>query len=139
MSADVNEIYRDFSKFLRFLELERRLLLDAGLVERDVDDILSDLIRVRQLASNFQIDPDAILDGLAALRTAACDSAESIFRSIDITQAQQTILKISLFASGAVLCIVDAVAAFGTLGTSSPIVFASGLGGTALMASIGLF
>jgi hypothetical protein len=110
LASEIRETFSNFSSFLEFLVIERDLLLEAGMSEAAVDELLGQIVRVRQEATGYKLDADALLTNLRRLAGQACTASENVSESVQSNEKWCNIRKYSVFALGATATIVDGAA-----------------------------
>ena len=110
LAGNIRETFLNFRSFLEFLVLERNLLLEAGMSEAAVDELLGQIMRVRLEAAGFNLEADALLANLRRLAGQACSASESVSEAVEGDEKWCNITKYGVFALGATATIVDGAA-----------------------------
>lgn len=133
LANEIREIFLNFRSFLEFVLVERDLLLDAGLSEAAVGDILAQLMKARLEAAGFKLDAETLLTDFRRLADQACSARQNVSESVEHDEMVCNIARFGVFAIGAVVVVVDGAALFVTK-IPPAVVTASGLAGSAVMA-----
>ena len=82
-SAELRRAFDDIQHFTQgFLKLEKKLMIDAGLSERAVENLFDEIKRLRVKIRDFDSSPSDILSNIHAIRRDACQAARMIDYSI---------------------------------------------------------
>jgi hypothetical protein len=136
LAKSARETLLNFRSFLDFLVVERDLLLEAGLAEASVDEILAQIIKVRLEAAAFRVDANALLADLQGLAKQACSAKEQFSGHVERKEMQCNLLWIVPAVLGGIAVVVDIPLAFGP---ATQIVSAVSIGaGSASISAAGL-
>jgi hypothetical protein len=138
LASEVRETFLNFRSFLEFLVIERDLLLEAGMSEAAVDELLGQIMAVRLEAVGYKLDADALLTDLRGLARQACAASENVSESVKSNERWCNIRKYGVFALGATAAIVDGAAFLVPIGITQAGAGASIAAGGVLMGGAGM-
>ena len=139
LASDVRDIFLNFRSFLAFLESERKLLLDAGLSEEAVDELLGQIMMVRLEAAGFKLDANSLLENLQRLAGQSCSASGNVSAAVKSSEKWCNATKYGMFALGAGATLVDGAAYLVPIGITQARAAASIAAGSVLMSAAGLW
>lgn len=137
IDEEIENLLDVFSAFVRFISFEEQHLRDNGSTPISVDQIMGDIFFLRGKLKEYQIQPDRIFDAISKAAGSTCSSASKLREDI-IERRERKVFWFRVktwtaMIGGAVLVVVDAGIAAGSLGTASPAAVLSGVAGSALV------